>query len=177
VNSQSLFTNCGASKSIWFLTALPPLPLLPLPPMIKGLRAIFKVLCINSIHAVGMGIASAYSPFMVLARACGSFSTAPAITAFVAAPIVKEVKGYISKVLCTDSILCHGYEGSHLLIPNPWCWQEHVVSKRSSHYRHCRSPMLVFLQLGYGASFTNLIPNQICISYTLRYHAVLNSTW
>jgi hypothetical protein len=46
-------------------------------------------------YAVGMGIASAYSPFMVLARACGFFSTAPAITAFADAPIVQGVKGYI----------------------------------------------------------------------------------
>jgi hypothetical protein len=99
VNSQSLFTNFGASKSIWFFTALPPLPLLPLLPLLKGLRAIFRVLCTNSIYAVGMGIASAYSPCMVLARAYGFFSTAPAITAFAAAPIVKGVKGYIFKVL------------------------------------------------------------------------------
>jgi hypothetical protein len=94
VNSQSLFTNFGASKSIWFFTALPPLPFLPLPPLLKGLRAIFRVLCTNSIYAVGMGN-FAYSPFMVLARACCFFSTAPAITAFAAAPIVKGVKGYI----------------------------------------------------------------------------------
>jgi hypothetical protein len=57
------------------------------------------VICTDSMYAVGMGIDSVHSPYMVLARACGFSSTAQVVTVFAAAPFVffrtTEVKGYI----------------------------------------------------------------------------------
>jgi hypothetical protein len=103
------------------LQPLTPLPLLPLPPLffrtieVKGYT--FRVLCTDSILCYGYEGSHLLSSLLGAGKSIW-FLTAPAITAIAALPclsLTTRVKGYIFKVLCTDSILCYGYEGSHLL--------------------------------------------------------------